>query len=299
MKVHLLVIDPQQDFCDPNGSLFVPGADKDMDRLAAMVLRLKGKLDDISVTLDSHRKVDIAHPIWLLDENGDRPSPFNVLGLTGNPKKASYTLGDGTVIEQQVPGDKIVSVVGPDQGKIYRTRLASYMDRTLMYLNALTEGARYGHTVWPEHCLIGSEGHKVRPAFFDACAEWEEQFALTEYVTKGSNMWTEHFSGVRAEVPDPEDPTTLMNTELVQRLADADIIALAGEALSHCMANTVTDIADKFGDENVKKMVLLTDATSSVPNPPGTTLFTDLADKFMADLTRRGMQTNTTVDFLS
>lgn len=32
MKVHLLVIDPQKDFCNPNGSLFVTGADKDMDR---------------------------------------------------------------------------------------------------------------------------------------------------------------------------------------------------------------------------------------------------------------------------
>lgn len=30
-KVHLLIIDPQQDFCSPTGVLFVQGADEDMN----------------------------------------------------------------------------------------------------------------------------------------------------------------------------------------------------------------------------------------------------------------------------
>ncbi len=30
----LLVIDPQNDFCDPSGALFVPGAPTDVARLA-------------------------------------------------------------------------------------------------------------------------------------------------------------------------------------------------------------------------------------------------------------------------
>jgi nicotinamidase-related amidase len=32
VKSHLLVIDPQVDFCDPSGSLYVPGAEDDMGR---------------------------------------------------------------------------------------------------------------------------------------------------------------------------------------------------------------------------------------------------------------------------
>ena len=40
-QVHLLIIDPQNDFCSPDkGSLFVPGADQDMLRLATMVDRI-------------------------------------------------------------------------------------------------------------------------------------------------------------------------------------------------------------------------------------------------------------------
>ena len=37
MRVEGLIIDPQVDFCSPQGRLFVPGAAEDMQRLAAMV----------------------------------------------------------------------------------------------------------------------------------------------------------------------------------------------------------------------------------------------------------------------
>ena len=39
---------------------------------------------------------------------------------------------------------------------------------------------------------------------------------------------------------------------------------IAGEALSHCVAGTVRDLADGLGDEQVGKLVLLTDCTSTV-----------------------------------
>ena len=44
MNIQLLVIDPQNDFCHPDGSLFVPGADDDVERLAAFVESLKRAL---------------------------------------------------------------------------------------------------------------------------------------------------------------------------------------------------------------------------------------------------------------
>ena len=49
MKLHLLIIDPQNDFCSSQGSLYVPGADQDMGRLARLVDRLKDKIADIHV----------------------------------------------------------------------------------------------------------------------------------------------------------------------------------------------------------------------------------------------------------
>ena len=77
-KIHLLIIDPQNDFCDPqNGNLYVPGAEQDMLRLATMVDRLRDKLADIHVTLDSHHMVDIAHPVFWRNSNGENTAPFS------------------------------------------------------------------------------------------------------------------------------------------------------------------------------------------------------------------------------
>jgi nicotinamidase-related amidase len=261
-KVHLLIIDPQNDFCDPNGSLYVKGADADMDRLAGLVDRLRDQLTTIHVTLDSHRKVDISHPIWFQDSRGKHPDPFTV-----------------------ITADDL------EKGRWTTARPSAYK-RTLAYLRALASGGRYPHVIWPYHCLIGDGGHNVWPKLSQAIHAWEDRFAMAEFVTKGSNPWTEHFSAVQAEVPDPEDPTTQVNTGLIETLEEADVVLLAGEALSHCLANTVRDIADKFADPKyVSKLVLLTDASSNVGG------FDHYGDAFMRELASKGMRTSTTKDF--
>ncbi len=269
MKIHLLIIDPQNDFCDPNGSLFVPGAQEDIGRLATMIDRLRDKLDDIHVTLDSHRKVDIAHPIWWKDSSGANPGAFT-----------------------------LITAADVEAGR-WTTTMPSFHKRSLEYLRALEARARYPHTIWPEHCLIGDEGHNVAPVLSAAIHEWEERFAQADFVTKGSNPWTEHFSAVQAEVPDPEDPTTQINTGLIRTLEEADLVLLAGQASTHCVMNTGSDIADSFSDASyVKKLLWLTDGTSPVPDPPGTTLFSDkLADVF-GELRKKGMKTGSTADVL-
>ena len=264
MKVHGLIIDPQTDFAAPGGSLFVPGADADMTRLARMVTRLGDRVDDYHVTLDSHRIVDIAHPLWWKNSAGVHPDPFTII----------------------TPADL--------DGGVWTTTNPGFFRRTRDYVQALADGKRYPLCVWPEHCLIGSAGHTVVPELLTALQTWERDvFGLIDFVTKGSNIWTEHYSAVKADVPDPQDPSTQINKGLIQTLMEADLVFIAGEALSHCVANTVRDIADAFGDESyVKKMVLLTDASSSV------TGFENLGDDFIKEMTGRGMQTATTTDFL-
>lgn len=262
MRVELLVIDPQKDFCDPNGNLFVPGANEDMKRLSVMVDRLKGKIDDIHVTLDSHHYIDIAHPVFWLNSDGKNPDPFT-----------------------------LISVEDVENGN-WKTTNPQYNKRALEYVKSLRDNKRYGLCIWPPHCLIGSDGYSVFPELYKSLIDWEKQFAMVNYITKGSNMWTEHYSAVQADVIDPEDPGTLLNMNLIEVLENADIILLSGEALSHCLANTVTDIADNFGDNNIKKLVLLTDTTSSVPG------FENLGDDFIKNMTARGMQTDLSTNFL-
>ena len=127
----------------------------------------------------------------------------------------------------------------------------------------------------------------------EALWKWEESnYAMVDYVTKGSNFMTEHYSAVQADVPDPEDPNTHLNENLIEILKTADEIIWTGEALSHCVANTIRDIANNFGEENIKKMVLLTDATSNV------TGFEQMGEDFMKEMTGRGMRTSTTVEYM-
>jgi len=97
-------------------------------------------------------------------------------------------------------------------------------------------------------------------------------------------MWTEHYSALKADVEDPDDPGTGLNEKLIKRLHDADIIAISGEALSHCVANSVRDLADNSAEEDIRKLVLLTDTTSSVRG------FEKLGEDFVREMTSRGMQ---------
>jgi len=262
MKIELLIIDPQYDFCDPNGSLFVAGADDDMTRLAAMVTRIKNKLDDIHVTLDSHHLVDIAHPIFWLTSVGVNPDPFTII--------TNDDLNKG----------------------LFRTTYPPMQSRASEYVKSLEDNGRYPLCIWPPHCLIGSYGGAVVSSLYESLLNWEKDFAIVDYVTKGSNFWTEHYSAVQADVPDSEDPDTQLNMRLIETLQNADIILLAGEARSHCLANTVIDIANNFGEENIKKMVLLEDATSDVAT------FESVGEDFVKTMVARGMQISTTVDFL-
>jgi len=145
--------------------------------------------------------------------------------------------------------------------------------------------------VWPPHCLIGSHGATVFPELYDSLLEWENKIRKINFVPKGSNMYTEHYSAVKADVEYPGDPTTMLNTQLIDILANTDMdILIAGQALDFCIANTIRDIADEFSDEQVARFVLLEDATSSV-NSPG---LEHLGQDFITDMTARGMRISTT-----
>ena len=278
-KAHLLIVDPQNDFCDipvadqpidllNSGctrapALPVAGADNDMKRLAAFINRVGSKLTDIHVTLDLHHPIDIAHPTWWTSATGESPAPFTVI--------TSQDIAAG----------------------LWRPRNPLVHERSRQYVAQLDAAQRYALVVWPEHCLVGHWGHNVHATVAHALDAWaRNKLAVVDYVTKGTNPFTEHYSAVQAEVPDPSDPGTLLNGRLIRALADADVVIVAGEALSHCVAHTVRDIANNFGEDNIRKLVLLTDCCNSVGG------FEQLGQDFVAEMCARGMQTARSSDFV-
>ena len=263
MSLEFLIIDPQNDFSDaPGAALPVPGASADAERLASVLDRLSDRIDDIHVTLDTHQLLDISHPMFWVNPQGRPPPPFTQI----------------TVAEVE--------------DEVWRPFKPEFQQRALDYVRALRDNHRYALTIWPPHCLVGTWGHNVIPVVSGALRRWEERRrARVDYHLKGHNPWTEHYSAVQADVPDPDDPSTQINVRLIQTLEKADVVALSGQALSHCVANTVRDIADHFGEESVRKLVLIEDTSSPVPG------FEEVAYQFLTDMRQRGMKTARAAEF--
>jgi nicotinamidase-related amidase len=263
MKIDLLLIDPQRDFCDSNGSLYVKNAEKDMNRLGNMLNRLITQISNIHVTLDSHHCFDIAHPCFFKNKDGRMPDPFTIISA------------EDVENEKWIPCNPLL------------------IEQTIHYLKTLKEKGRYPHCIWPQHCLIGSYGASIYPTIFQALMHWEYANMKTiDMIYKGSNPMTEHFSAIKAEVSDLTDPSTLLNLKLINELSNADIILVAGEAGSHCVANSIKDLVNEFNNTNIKKIILLEDAMSPV------TGFETVQEDFIKEMVSKGVQLNTTMEFL-
>ena len=277
----LLLIDPQNDFCDlpaaasgagdgvgSTPALPVAGADADMRRVADLIERGGTGLDDIVITLDSHHRVDIAHPTFWRTGDGAAVAPFTAI-TAAQVRAGAFVPADATVLP-----------------------------RVLAYLDALEAQGRYSLMVWPVHCEIGSWGQNVHSAVRAAYNQWEDRrLRQVLKVTKGDNPWTEHYSALQAEVPDADDAATWLNRSLLARLDAYDTIWIAGEASSHCVKATVEHLADHLPSllpsGRLGKLVLLTDGMSPVGG------FEAQAADFIARMRQRGARTATCAQALA
>ena len=248
--IHMLVIDPQNDFCDlpaayrpadpltgnPTApALPVAGAHADMQRLAALIATVGSALTDITITLDSHQHLDIAHPTFWQRADGSPVQPFT------------------PITAAQVRAAEFVP------------RNATALARTLEYLDDLEARGRYTMMVWPVHCEIGTWGHNVHADVRAAYNAWESAtLRSVTKVTKGENPWTEHYSAVLAEVPLNDDPHTQLNGALIADLGRADLLLIAGEASSHCVRATTEHIIANLPAGSLDRVMLLTDCMSPV-----------------------------------
>lgn len=282
----LLLIDPQNDFCDlpatasGTPALPVAGADADMRRVADLIERGGAGLDDIVITLDSHHRVDIAHPTFWRTGDGGAVAPFTA--ITAAQVRAGVFVPAAAVQGREGGGPADATV----------------LPRVLAYLDALEAQGRYSLMVWPVHCEIGSWGHNVHSAVRAAYNQWEDRrLRQVLKVTKGDNPWTEHYSALQAEVPDADDAATWLNRSLLARLDAFDTIWIAGEASSHCVKATVEHLADHLPSllpsGRLGKLVLLTDGMSPVGG------FEAQAADFIARMRQRGARTATCAQALA
>jgi nicotinamidase-related amidase len=279
-KIEMLIIDPQYDFCDipedfkvksldvvtstmktVEPALPVPGAWNDSIKLAKFIRKFGANIDQIRVTMDTHQQYDIAHPLFWVNKDNKHPDPFTAIS-SEDIRNQLWKPVDDTKID--------------------------YVEK---YTASLEKQGLYSLFIWPPHCLVGTDGYKVIQPIMDELMNWEKSYiGRISYVTKGHNPFTEHYGGFEAEVPVDNDPTTQLNLRLIQTIEQADMVFLSGQALSHCVASTVRQLVDNFGDENIKKLVLLVDTSSPV------TGFEQQGKDFIDEMKAKGMTVVNTTD---
>jgi len=265
-KNALLIIDPQNSFCNPGdangnnkGSLYVDGAEKDMKRLANWLLQNKQFIDFVGVTIDAHQPNDIAHPNFWQDKDGKFPAPFT-----------------------------IITVADVESGK-WTPRFDP--KRCLDYLRSLEANGEFPHIIWPIHCVMGSEGAAIYQPLMDAIVEWTVDGKFYQTVAKGTYPFSEHFGAFQAQIPDPNRPETQLNMNLLKTLEMYQNVYLAGEARSHCVANSLKQVMNE-APELAKRFIILEDTMSNVKG------FEKLADPIYEKAKKMGIRFSDTTKFL-
>ncbi len=252
MNIHLLAIDPQNDFCDLPASwrpvldgrplapaLPVPGAHEDMGRLAGLIQALGPRLTDITVTLDSHPSIAIERPALWRDAQDREVAPFTV-----------------------------VTHADVQAGR-YRPRFeAARVSSQIARLEA--QGGQL--MVWPEHCVTGTWGHNIHPLVAQALAQWEcAQGRVALKVRKGEYPWSEHYGVFAADTPLDDEPSTQFNLHLARRVTrQVDVLLVGGEASSHCVRASIDQLLSAMENGRIPPMadsariILLSDCMSPV-----------------------------------
>ena len=235
----------------------------DNRRLCAFLYRNLGAITRVIPTLDTHRAMQIFHPLWLVNRHGEHPVPF--------------TLVTAEDVERGVW--RFDTAVAPSLG----LEPEDAQRQLRHYVRRLAEGGKYALTVWPYHAMLGGIGHALVPAveeaiFFHAIARSSQP----DFQVKGDDPLTEHYSVIGPEVTLGAAGEALgaRNHELVDHLHQYDAVVIAGQAKSHCVAWTIADLLAEVRARDFSlapHVYLLEDCTSPVV-VPGVIDYTEQAD---------------------
>jgi nicotinamidase-related amidase len=294
LKVHLLLIDVQKDFCFPQGTLYVggrsgTGAMEDSDRIATFIYRNLPYITDITCTMDTHFPYQIFFPAFWLDNNDQVPAPHT------------------QVTTEQIRAGKL----RPNPAMAWWLCSGNYpwlQRQVAFYCSELEKAGKYTLYLWPPHCLLGSDGHalagviqeaRLFHAFVRGAKSWME--------VKGGNVLTENYSVLAPEVLLRHDgrPLAQRNTMFVKTLLEADAVIIAGQAASHCVKSSIEDLLGEMMSIDAKlaqKVYILRDCMSAVAVPhaakPGEFVFdfTPQAEAALQKFADAGMHVVTSTD---
>lgn len=275
----LMLIDVQNTFCIPDFELYVGGrsgrgAVEDNVRLCEFIYRNLGNITQITATMDTHMAMQVFHAIFFVDEDGNHPAPYTDIQAS-ELRDGKWTFNPALAPQFDI---------APEYGQ----------QMMVHYAEELQKSGKYALTVWPYHAMLGGIGHALVPAveealFFHSIA----RLSQVDIVTKGDTPFTENYSVIGPEVlTGPMDELLGKHDQkFIQQLEACDRLIIAGQAKSHCVAWTVSDLLEDIALtdlELAKKVYLLEDCTSPVV-VPGVVDHTDAADAAYERFAKAGM----------
>ncbi len=280
VRICLMPIDCQNTFCIPDFELFVggrsgQGAVEDTERLCEFVYRNLGLITEIAPTLDTHTAAQIFHSEFLVNDDGEHPAPMTAVAVD-DVESGRWKINPA--VAQRLAGGNYMA-------------LQNYL---IHYCRKLAEKGKYTLMIWPYHGMLGGIGHALVSALEEACFFHNlARHSQTGFEIKGGNPLTENYSVLRPEVLEDGQgrPVAQQNTRFIKKLLDFDLVIIAGQAKSHCVAWTIDDLLTeiKANDESLaSKVYLLEDCTSPVV-VPGVLDFTDDANAAFQRFADAGM----------
>ena len=228
----VLAIDEQKDFME-GGSLAVPGSLGDIERACKCIYNNMAGISRIMCSLDTHTAHQIFHPCWWVNENGDHPAPYTVI---------TY---------EDVANNHWRPVIGDPRDSI-------------QYLKELEKGSKKMLCIWPYHCISGTEGFTLENEFakmvyFHSVA----RKSVNHMIQKGTDPYSEMYGIIKPEY----SKKNFLNTPVLTAIEKFDEIYVVGEAASHCLMESVKQIAEHFASrpEVTQKITILEDCTSPIP----------------------------------
>jgi len=257
-KTWLMLIDVQNTFCIPEFELYVGGrsgrgAVDDNTRLCEFIYRNLGNITQITATLDTHKTMQVFHAIFFVDKDGHHPAPYTDLHAS-ELRAGKWTFNPALASQFGI---------APEYGQ----------QMMIHYAEELERKGKFALTIWPYHAMLGGIGHALVSAveeaiFFHSIA----RLAQPELEIKGDKPFTENYSVIGPEVLTGPMGETLgtHNQKFIEQLQHFDRLIIAGQAKSHCVAWTVSDLLEDIALldlELAEKVYLLEDCTSPVVVP--------------------------------
>jgi len=219
------------DLCK-GGSLAVPGSIGDVERLTCFIYNNMAYITKVMSSMDTHTAQQIFHPCWWSNTAGDHPAPYTI-----------------------ITHDDLVS------GN-WRALIAA--KESAEYLKQLEQTAKKKLCIWPYHTIEGTEGHTLENEFakmvyFHSVA----RKTRNPMIRKGDDPYSEMYGIIKPEY----SKNNFINTEVLTAVETYDEIYVAGEAASHCLMESVRQIAEHFANrpEITQKIIILEDCTSPIP----------------------------------